>query len=430
MALGGGTFLSQNKVLPGAYINFVSAARASAQLGERGYAAVGLSLDWGVEDEIFEVTSGDFQTDSLRIFGYDYTSSELKYLRELFLHARTVYCYRLNGGGKKAANTYAQALYSGKRGNDLTICIEETVDEGYDVITKLDGAEVDRQTVSKAEELKENGYVRFLTAPLAETAGTPLTGGENGSVTGLNHQEFLDKAESFGYNVLICPSSDDEIKSLYIAYTKRMRDETGAKMQCVVYNKAADYEGVINVKNSVTDENEAALTYWTGGLMAGCEINKSVLNAVYDGELAVNADYTQTQLEKAIKAGEFVLHSVSGVIRVLADINSLVTFSDTKGEDFADNQTVRVCDRIANDIALIFNTRYLGTVPNDNAGRTALWNDIVKHHRQLNDIRAIEDFDEEDITVTRGDTKRAVVVNDAVSIVSAMSKLYMTVTVM
>ena len=164
--------------------------------------------------------------------------------------------------------------------------------------------------------------------------------------------------------------------------------------------------------------------------MAGCEINKSVLNAVYDGELAVNADYTQTQLEKAIKAGEFVLHSVSGVLRVLADINSLVTFSDTKGEDFADNQTVRVCDRIANDIALIFNTRYLGTVPNDNAGRTALWNDIVKHHRQLNDIRAIEDFDEEDITVMRGDTKRAVVVNDAVSIVSAMSKLYMTVTVM
>lgn len=29
MALGGGTFTSQNKELPGAYINFVSAASAS-----------------------------------------------------------------------------------------------------------------------------------------------------------------------------------------------------------------------------------------------------------------------------------------------------------------------------------------------------------------------------------------------------------------
>lgn len=29
MALGGGTFLTQNKVLPGAYINFISVATAS-----------------------------------------------------------------------------------------------------------------------------------------------------------------------------------------------------------------------------------------------------------------------------------------------------------------------------------------------------------------------------------------------------------------
>ena len=30
MALGGGTFLTQNKILPGAYINFISVANASA----------------------------------------------------------------------------------------------------------------------------------------------------------------------------------------------------------------------------------------------------------------------------------------------------------------------------------------------------------------------------------------------------------------
>ena len=200
-------------------------------------------------------------------------------------------------------------------------------------------------------------------------------------------------------------------------------------MQSVVYNKAADYEGVINVKNPAEGSNAAALVYWIGGLMAGCEINKSALNRKYDGELTIEADYTQTELKEAINAGEMTLHRVNDDLRVLSDINSLVTFSDTKSEVFADNQTLRVCDRIANDIALIFNTRYLGTVPNDNAGRIALWNDIVSHHRQLAEIRAIEDFDEEDITVTRGATKRAVVVSDAVSIVNAMGKLYMTVTV-
>lgn len=61
MALGGGTFLVQNKELPGAYINFVSAANASATLSERGICTMPLELDWGVDGEVFEVTSGDFQ---------------------------------------------------------------------------------------------------------------------------------------------------------------------------------------------------------------------------------------------------------------------------------------------------------------------------------------------------------------------------------
>ena len=36
MALGGGSFTVQNKELPGAYINFVSAASASPELSARG----------------------------------------------------------------------------------------------------------------------------------------------------------------------------------------------------------------------------------------------------------------------------------------------------------------------------------------------------------------------------------------------------------
>ena len=47
MALGGGTFLTQNKVIPGAYINFVSAARSTAALSDRGYCAMAMELDWG-----------------------------------------------------------------------------------------------------------------------------------------------------------------------------------------------------------------------------------------------------------------------------------------------------------------------------------------------------------------------------------------------
>lgn len=47
MALGGGTWITQNKVLPGAYINVVSAGIASAALSDRGIATMPLELDWG-----------------------------------------------------------------------------------------------------------------------------------------------------------------------------------------------------------------------------------------------------------------------------------------------------------------------------------------------------------------------------------------------
>ena len=100
------------------------------------------------------------------------------------------------------------------------------------------------------------------------------------------------------------------------------------------------------------------------------------------------------------------------------------------GDIFKSNQTMHVCDQIANDVAVVFNTKYLGVVPNDADGRASLWADIVKLHQQLQEIRAIENFEDSDITVSQGDTKMAVVVEDAITVVNAMGKLYMTVTVM
>ena len=433
MALGGGTFVAQNKVLPGAYINFVSLAAASATLSDRGIATMPLELDWGVEGAVFEVTNADFQKNSMKIFGYSFDHEKMKGLRDLFMNITTLYAYRLNGGGDKATNTYATAKFGGVRGNDLKIVIQKNVDDAsmFDVKTVLGSTVVDTQTVAKAADLVANDFVTWKTAELAVTAGIALEGGANGAVDGSAHQNYLDKIEAYSFNALGVVTKEESIKGLYESFVKRLRDEVGAKFQAVLYNKAADYEGVINVKNKVTDEgwDESCLVYWVTGIVAGCAVNKSNLNKIYDGEFTVDVDYTQTQLTKAIQAGEFVLHQVGSDVRVLEDINSRVTTSDTKGDIFKDNQTIRVIDQIANDIAVLFNTKYLGVVPNDAAGRISLWTDIVKHHEQMQDIRAIEDFSDEDVTVSQGNTKKAVVVNDAVTVVNAMAKLYMTVTI-
>lgn len=439
MALGGGTWLTQNKILPGSYINFVSAARASATLSDRGTATIPVELDWGPDGEVFTVTSGEFQKDSMKIFGHAYADEEMKPIREIFAHAQTVHFYKLNTGGVKASNTFAKARYTGKRGNDLQLVISKS--EGfvevsnaiYDVATYLGTTQVDLQTGAKnTDDLVDNDYVIWEdTVALEEKAGEALSNGTDGTVQDATYQTYLDKIESYTFNTMGCTTKNDTIKNLFVAFTKRLRDESGVKFQTVLFKKSeADYEGIISVENGLVGEkDDPSLVYWVTGAEAGCEVNKSLTNTTYDGEYAVDTDYTQSQLEAAIQSGKLMLHQVNDQTRILTDINTFVSVTDEKSADFSSNQTMRVLDQIGNDIAVIFNTKYLGKVPNDNAGRISLWNDIVKHHEELQTIRAIENFTSDNVTVEQGDSKKAVVVTDYVTPVNAMEQLYMTVIV-
>lgn len=428
--LGGGTFNAQNKKLPGTYINFASASRASASLSDRGIVAIPLLMDWGVADEVFEVSNEKFVNNSLKIFGYDYSHDKMKGLRDLFKNTKTLYAYRLNGKGTKATNTYAEAKYPGIRGNDLKIIISKNVDDEtkFDVKTVLEFKEMDVQTVKNSSELVANDWVTFKSAELQETASTPLASGTNGTeVTTSEYQAFLNAIESYSFNALGCPVEDAKINELFVTFTKRMRDEVGAKFQTVVYRKPADYEGVISVENEVTDDvNKASVVYWTTGAQAGCAVNKSLTNTAYDGEFKIKVDYTQSQLADALESGKFIFHNVTGEVRVLEDINTFTSVTDEKSIDFSNNQTIRVIDQIANDVAALFNTKYLGKIPNNASGRISLQSDVVAIHRALEDIQAIENFSADDIVVAQGDTKKSVVLTDKITVINAMSQLYMS----
>lgn len=435
MALGGGTFLTQNKILPGAYINFVSVAKASATLSDRGIATIPLDMDWGPENQVVTVELADFLKNSQKIFGYAYTAEKLKPMREIFKHAKTVYFFRLNASGVKAANTFATAKYPGTRGNDLRTVITENEKNElesklYDVATFLGTVQVDLQTgIKTMADLKPNDYVDWITsASISLTASLPLKNGTNGTVEDAAYQTYLDKMEAYNFNAMGCPSNKSTIAELFAAFCKRMRDDVGKKFQVVCFRNLADYEGVVSVKNTIVGQtDDPALIPWATGVVAGTAVNKSATNMDYDGEYSVDTDYTQTELENGIREGSFMFHQVDEKVVVLEDINSFISITDEKSSDFSSNQTIRVLDQIANDIAVLFGKKYIGKVPNDASGRVSLWNDIVKHHMELQNIRAIENFNPDNVTVVQGDTKKAVVVTDYVTPVNAMAQLYMTV---
>ena len=343
--LGGGIFVTQNKTLPGSYINFINASAAGSSVTDRGVVAIALPLKKSA-GSVIEVTKGQFAADCKNVLGAAYNSEDMKVLREVFCHATKVVIYDLGTDG--------------------------TVDEAIKAL------------------------------------------------------------EAYEFNVLCAYTDDSAETTKYITAVKNWRDELGKKCQVVVYNATKpDYEGVINVVSTVSNAgaDAHALVAWTAGAEAACKINESCTNKLYDGEYTVVTDKTQVQLEQCIKDGQIAFHLVYGEIRMLDDVNSLTTVTDEKGEDFKSNQTIRVIDQIANDIAKLFNTKYLGRIPNNQSGRVSLWADIVAHHRKLESINAIENFDSTALTVAQGENKKSVVVNDVVTVTGAMAQLYMTVVV-
>lgn len=440
MALGGGNFTVQNKVLPGTYINFITTASASTVFAERGTGAIIMPMSWGPCRTAIEITEEDFERNCPKIFGCQYTDDEMMGIRDFFKNGKKLIAGRLNSGGKKADNTYATAVYTGTAGNKISIKIDENIndDELFDVYTYFDGDVADSQTVEKWSELEDNDFIKWKKdCTLEITTLTPLTGGTDGTTSISEVSAFLDIIDGMGANTVAVDSSDTTTMAVLVSFAKRMRDEKGIKIQAVVYgNRNYDYEGVVAVLNKFSTtgdfgdtENAHKGVFWVSGAVAGCAINRSLTNKKYDGEYSVYTGYSQSHLESAVQNGNFIFHKVGDTVRVLMDYNTLITFTPEKNEYFRDNQTVRICDQIATDVASIFNDSYLGLVPNDKAGRTSLWSDIVKHHKNLQTMRALDDFDEEDVVVELGDSKNSVVVYDAVVPVNAMAKLYMTVTV-
>ncbi len=430
---GGGTFITQNKTLPGVYANFISKRTAEANISDRGVAALATELDFGEEGKVFAVEVNDFITNSMNIFGYSYDSEKLLFIREIFKHAKKVLFYRL-GTSVKAVNSYAEARYGGTRGNDISIVVSSNIDNStlFDVKTVVDGRERDRQTVSSSAELTPNAWVNFKKeATLELTAGEKLTGGENASITGEDHQTFLGVIGAYSFNTLCCSVSDKTTVDLYSQFTKRMRDEQGVKFQLVAWQAEGDHEGIIDVRNKIKTDGEIpehSLVYWIAGAEAACTLKASLTDMEYDGELSVITE--DIDEEEAIKKGYFVFHNANGYIKVLTDINSLTTLTTEKGEAFMSNQTIRIIDNIAIDTASLYYSRYHGKVPNNKDGRASLWNDGVKLFTKYEKLETIEDFDDKQLTVSEGEKKKAVVFDvKELKIINVMEQLYMSIVI-
>ncbi|WP_127575258.1 phage tail sheath family protein [Paenibacillus barengoltzii] len=437
--MAGGTWTSQNKVRPGVYVNTVSEPKALGAVGERGVVALALSLPWGPEKQIVTVEAG---ADTMDVLGFDINDPALLLVRESLKRAKTLLLYRLNSGDKATANVgdlTATAKYSGTRGNDISIVVQANIDDPdkFDVKTLVSGVVVDSQTVTAISELAANGWVTWSgTGDLTATAGVNLTGGTDGAVTNADHTAFLTALELLDFNTVGLTVDDATLKPLYTAFVRRLREDEGKKVQAVVPNyPAADYEGVISVKNGVVLSDGTTLTAaqavaWVAGATAGATVSQALTYTAYDDAVDVSPRYTNSQIEAALLSGEFVFTPSNGRAIVEQDINTLHSFTPEKGKQFRKNRVLRVLDGIANDLKRIFESFYLGKVDNNADGRNLLKSEAIAYMNTLQAINAIQNFDaQSDVTIVAGNESDAVYGEIGAQSVDSIEKTYLKVRV-
>ena len=449
--MAGGTFLSMNKVRPGAYLNFKSVARPLMTVGDRGIATIPLELNWGAEGVLIDVYSDELLgTASLPKVGFTAFDEESKLLNILLKYCYQAKVYRLNTGGTKASTTIGEsavmtvtAKYAGTFGNKITI---QVVKEGelYNVSTFVDGDEKDSQKVAKIEELEANDFVTFSGTGVPEVnAGKPLSSGTNGETDlEVEYPKYLELLKTARWQTAAFPQlsdSESTLKSNIATFIENQRDDEGRYVQGVVANyPAANFEGIISVTNgAIINEVEFTkeeMTACIAGMTAGANINESNTNKTIEGATDIIGQLDNAGIIKALNNGELVLSANQrGEIKIEKDINSYHTFTVDKNYEFSKNRVLRVLDEIGTSVKDIWEQSYMGKVDNNEKGRNAFKNDLDNYFKQLEGLNAIQEYVSsggmDNITIKQGAELDIVIVEVYIKPVDSMEFLYFTTNV-
>lgn len=439
-----GTWTSQNKVRPGVYIRFTSTQGLGLTVGERGTVAICEPMNWGPVGEVMTVAAG---ADTTPFCGYPITDPNVLFLQQIFLGtnrtsgASTVLLYRPTATSSAQAtvttgNLTATALYPGTRGNDITIVITEEVDEEtFTVSTVVDGAIVDQQTgIANVSDLAANSWVTWSgDGAVAATAGSPLTGGVNGTVENAAYSTFITAIEPYKFDILIYDGSDPTTQTAMVSFIKRQNENNGIYCQLVAANLTApDSRYCINVMSPATLNDGTELTmqqvcWWVGGAEAGAMYNESLTNATYPNAVSTTM-MTNDQYVAALNGGQLVLTQDNSRVYIEQDIDSLTTYTADITEIYRYNRVMRLCNTIANDLYQQFSDNYIGVVNNNDQGRAMFKAAIVGYLLDIQGNQGIQNFDSsEDVTVEPGEASNAILVTLSIQPVNSVEKVYLTI---
>lgn len=451
--MAGGTFQSQNKIRPGAYIKFQGVPSQDNIVGSRGVVTMAAPMGWGPEGQLIKITVNDLSNNNLeKIIGCNIYNEKAKLVKAALENAHTLLLYRGDKGGVKATATLSvgesinltvTAKYAGTIGNTISVGVKQSFSDGYNVVTFLGSTQKDSQIVSKIEDLVSNDYVDFSgTGTISkEAVNTLLTNGTDGTFTTQNYTEYLAILKNTEFDTLAAYSFEEEeifngedIKT----FIQEMRDQRGIKCQAVINNfAAANYEGIISTYNQgvrYADGSELSgeeFVVWAAGATAGADITESNTYKVVENAVEITGDVIEDDIETLITQGYFIISKRrDGAVVVEKDINTLVTLGDNVTEAYKENKVIRLLDAIANHVANDFEQNYIGKVTSDSSGLALFKASIITYLTSLQTSGAIINFNSStDVMVEAGEQPDSFYSEIYIQPTYSVNKLYMVVNV-
>lgn len=180
-----------------------------------------------------------------------------------------------------------------------------------------------------------------------------------------DYLEVLNRLSFKKFNYLTIPDITALQTSDVVTWIKEKR-KAKKTFKAVLPNVKADSEGIINFTTSgikVGDETYTSAEYAPriAGILAGLDFTRSSTYFVLD---EVESIVEHTDPDGAIDAGELILINDGEKIKIGRGVNSLVTTTTTKTEDFKSIRIIEVVDMISDDVRSVFEDEYVGKVNN------------------------------------------------------------------
>lgn len=477
--MAAGSFLFENKLRPGCYIQIKGVPKASANMSERGTVVILMNADSG--GLLTEISANDILTggSSAKGFPLSMFTDTKNILNYVYPYVNKLIIGRLNYGGTAASarilgtsespQLTATANYSGTFGNGLSVIIvAEAAGEGkykgqgFFVRTSLNGEVVDEQNIKLPNELRDNDYLSFTKADsltaLSAVAAVDLAGGTNGTESDGNLTKILGKLTGMSWNTLgFC--GKDTNRAVIDTYIKNIRENKGKYRQGVLFNNgSSDYEGIISpfqafavddddvdwLDTESTDPTEeaerlAALRLrqmfavgFVAAITAGSDVNISNTYAPVPANVieVIPAPDEDEDVEADLRLGLLTFtHNSKNRIVIEKDINTLHTYTQTRTVPFSKNRVIRCLDELSNTKVMVWEEMFIGKIDNNATGRNLLKSQIMTIIQNLVKVGALNESDTV-IIVEQGDDPDKVRSYETVRPIDAMEQIYSYVTVL